>query len=222
MANNLSEFISESGTILLTVDAVTRLMATSKNTLSRYPIEGGGKVTEHISSENMILSIEGVVSDATPDKATETTIKIDSIQGFLPNLGYGNPEKPIVKINDLDPVQTLSTKASDARLALQRLRDTKVLFSYRTPSHLFQNMVMVSLDFNRERTTGNSVPFKARLEQVTFATSEVTTKAVKAEAIVPSSGPTKDGGVKVGEEVDVNEVPTSAIQHFQVELFNDN
>lgn len=199
MARNRSEFITEGG--ILEVDAAIKTNFTSKNTLTKYPIEGGGQITEHMSSENSVFTIQGLISDASPGDITEISVVVDRIFSAVPTFLAGQIASPVVNLARFSPLANQSTKAADARVLLQGLRDNKEVFSYRTPTQLYENMTMTSISFGRSVKSGNALPFSATLEQAQFAFSKVQQQEVLSNTVVRSAGDTNDIGNNSGQDV---------------------
>lgn len=190
----LSEFVTDRG--VLQVDAVVSFKESAKNTLSKYTIETKEQITEHMSSENPRIIVQGVISDATPSTLINVSVEQSKVLDIIPNslqsrIGVSTPE---VNFAGIDSTETKAFKSSSARSVLRGLRDNKEIFSFRTPIQLFSDVVMISLDFTRNKDTGTSLSFRAVLEKPTFAQSQVIQEQAFSSLVERSSSSTVDTG----------------------------
>lgn len=63
---NLTEIFDEDGNSLLKIDALISLEDTSRSSVTKYSVETGSVITENVSKDNLIVSLQGVISKATP------------------------------------------------------------------------------------------------------------------------------------------------------------
>jgi len=203
----------------LIVDAVISINESRRNTLSKYRVESGSEVAENISEDNLRLSINGLVSDALlPEESSLVSAAIkqlpESSQGALSRAASVIPDVTpnfisskisrvgdiVVKLSKGNPLDSKDSKSDTAKAYLKRLMSERSIFTFSTPSQVFENVVMTSLEFNRDSSTGQSLSFKCTLEQIRFAVSKFDTSTKKTDTNIQQVPPTEEVGNKVAKE----------------------
>ena len=197
----LTKIFDEFGNLLLEIDALISIDATHRNSLSKFPVEDGGVITENIAKENLILSLQGIISSATTIPKEEGVVTVEyPIQPLVAKSIQRRAfvTKPEVKHFKGAPSQYKNTKVQDARSTLQRISDDKLLVEVINGPNSHQNLIMTMISFRKDSSIGsNAFRFDVKFEQITFATVEVTEK----KRAIKSADPTDDNGNKTLEEI---------------------
>lgn len=131
---------------LIELDATISESHQYNSTVTKYPIEDGSDISDHIFNEPVVLSISGIVSDFP--------------MGFLRGK-IGS----IVRNEDFE-------RSKSAMEELLFLRDEKSLMNVITGLKEYESMVFTSLVFNRNNSTGSSLQFTATMTQLQQVNSE--------------------------------------------------
>lgn len=185
---------------LLVVDATVSEVPTYELEPTDHPIEDGADITDHLKIKPVSLKIDGVISEtpltlsAALSSLTTTAGSAGGglIGGFKGGLGQTAAAAGASKIG----AKIFGNSSSPVTLARQQMRDLilkKKVFRIVTKYEAFDNMVLTSLSFTRDNTTGGSIKFSATARQITIVSSEVVTINIASGAAHSAGKKTKLG-----------------------------
>lgn len=132
-----------SGVLGLELDVVISESPEYKATPTRFPVESGAKITDHVLVEPRRLSIEGIVT-ATP------AIPLGGLRGLI------SPNAP-----------------ADAHEYLKQLLETREPFTFVGGLEVYENMVLTSYTPVRTSKTSDALEFRATMEQIAIVSTEL-------------------------------------------------
>lgn len=179
---------TSTGTIAgITIDAVLRENHSYKNEVTKFPVQKGADVTDHIRVMPETVTITGVMTETprslapvirennygtdipaedTFEKNTDESRVLTSFEEFLNLAGYQK-----------------KAYANDYFLS----EEGSGLMAITTSLRTYTNMALTAIDFDITETTGRSLPFTAVFQKVTLA------KLTSTEGISGTTkGPQKD------------------------------
>lgn len=118
-------------------------------TVTKFPIEKGADITDHIINDPVKLSMIGFI--------TNSPVRI--FGGVPQNLEAG--------------LKAIPNRVQNAFSQLLALRDSKKLFTVVTGLEVYKDMFFESLVFPRDRTTGEALRFTSTLTSLAKAESEI-------------------------------------------------
>jgi len=118
-------------------------------TVTKFPIEKGANISDHIINDPVRLSMIGFI--------TNSPVRI--FGGVPQNLRAG--------------LKAIPNRAQNALFQLLALRDAKKLFTVVTGLKVYQDMFFESLVFPRDRTTGEALRFTSTLTSLSKAESAI-------------------------------------------------
>lgn len=181
-------------------DAVTSFRESLTGTLSQFPIDGGGVISDHFTANNPVWSFSGIISGV--DISYYARAVEDDNEGNT--LSSGREKAPdAVKINSTNspllkfvpdvigqfftPSKPSIVMASQSPETLQQIKETlRAGFKYPTPVKLYEydlgnlrkksidNLIMTNIEFNEDTESGDALYCDITLEQTTFTETEKT------------------------------------------------
>jgi len=155
-----------SGKTKLKIDALTSFRHSRAGSVSKFPIEDGSTISDHVTQENLKLSITGLISN-TPLQIWDSAIT--AATSAIPKNAIFIPVNAIASIAQLAVERKRSERLSREKKsfeALEEINNRRIPFTFVTRLKTYNNMVMVNLEFSKEPTTGGALPFTAELEQI--------------------------------------------------------
>lgn len=180
----LTSIYDENGNLLVEIDALVSLDTTSRNSLSKYKAEQGSVITENVAKDNLVISLQGVISKATPfvlDVVVEESPL--RLSRTILTRNYGIAKEYKVKVSGVTATEEefKSSYVQDARKTLQSISDNKRIVELTNAANSYPNLIMVMLSFRKDSALGgDAIRFDAKFEQITYATPTVTDKGAKA------------------------------------------
>lgn len=123
-----------------------------ESTVTKYPIERGAKIADHVQNEPPTITLEGIVSD-TPIGVIAT-----------------DPTRQVVTGGALP--------SKDALTRLLAIRDAKEPVVIECNLGRFEQMIMTSLEVPKSKEVGKALQFTVTFEQITLTTNNRTTVRV--------------------------------------------
>lgn len=174
------------------IDAVVSLDDSTNNTLTKYPVENGSVITENVSTENPVIDLQGIISNATIQKANvsieEKTLPLSR---SIITRNYSLAKEYSVKVNKKDAEDNAKvTRRDDSRDFLKYILSSKKLLLLKNGDDLYENLVMTSLSFRKDSRVGvDALFFDCKLERINIATVKTTQREVDS----PFAGTDNDG-----------------------------
>lgn len=171
------------GTIAgITVDAVLKENHSYKNEVTKFPVQKGSDVTDHIRVMPETVTITGLITEtpralAPAIRENNHDTKIPAEDTFEKKTNESRVLKNFEEFLKLAGYQ----KKADANNYFLSEKGSG-LMSITTSLRSYNDMALVSIDFDITETTGRALPFTAVFQKVTLA--ELTS--------VASTGPQKD------------------------------
>jgi hypothetical protein len=125
--------------------------------ITKHPVEGGSSVSDHIYINPLQIRMTGSI--------TESSVDIIGTVKDIASLLQGN-----ILNNIIDKFAGVGTKSAIAYQLLKDLHTSKAMVSVVNYLDSFDNMVIETLTFPRDNTTGNRLFFEITLKQITLAT----------------------------------------------------
>jgi len=210
------------------VDATISLQTNLGANISKYPVEGGGTITDHFQANPTVLQITGFISESPSQQLltiassllTGAALSTGQFQGLSATFASaftsafasavaGDDETPDLKKANFTQLLTVRNENDPefpkrAMLGLTRAFEKGTLFKIRTyfSDLLYKDMVINSLSFEQNEQTGDSLRFNMTLQKI------VTVKAFKqkkgesqiADPANASATEAADQGGKTGKE----------------------
>lgn len=138
-----------------TIDTTTKDSHGRSATLTKHKVEKGTQVSDHRVKENMIYSMDGIISEFTYDKSPDF-VGVD--------------------------VQIKKTEIFFERI--EQAYDNDELLKIQTSTKLFENMMITNYSIPRDVTQGKAVFFSLEFEEIRFAeTKSIKVENVPKSAI---------------------------------------
>lgn len=164
----------------IVVDALVSEEPSFSAEVTKNPIEGGAKISDHVQLKPVELTMEGVISDAP--------------------LGYaviGNIQNLVRQVSN---VFLGSSRSLDAFNELLALRNNRMPFTVITSLKRYQNMIMTELSVPRTAQTGNAIHFRCKMEEVVIVSSQTTSNMLNLSSTAKKIGQkTANVGTKVAD-----------------------
>ena len=199
----LSKILDENGNTIMSIGAVTSLDVTSRNSLSKYPLQQGGVITENVAKDNLVIILQGVVSKADALKPDIEVIEKPLLLRSIVSRGLKNEYEVKVKgISSSKEKDFKSSHVEDARKDLRDIADSKRIVQIVNAANTYSNLIMTQLSFKKDSTVGkDSIRFNCTFEQITFATPAVFERTGGLGPYNPTSDPgTNPADVVKGEK----------------------
>lgn len=134
------------------IDVEVRADVQRSNVVTRFPVEKGADVTDHVQPEPITLDIEGIVSDTPLTEMAVVRSQFAIING-----------------------EAFSKPSEEARARLDKLNTDREPITVECSAGVFRNMVLEKLNETRDASTGDSYQFTATFSEMVFVTNERTT-----------------------------------------------
>lgn len=162
------------GRVLLTLDACLQQDPRYKNQVSRYPVESGLDITDHVRMEPDSVRIEGQVTN-TPDSATVSTLTNDfTINAYSMLLAISGRERLALLSEYLDEYPG------------------PIIVDLIIKNRVMVDMILEDLNVPCDPQTGDVINFTATFVKVRKATTNLASISYTSDAI---------GGAGTGDQV---------------------
>lgn len=177
----------------LMLDASLEETSSMKSKVTKYPVENGAVVTDHIVNEPIEFTIKGFVSN-------HPIIPSDTVS--------------------LNTVHVLK-RATAAYFDLLSIREKRQPVTIVTGLNVYRNMAMESLEIPRSAQTGDSLEFTASFTQITIVSSS-TIPAEYIKDTVKHTASKVDGGNKTPKDPneDQKKKAKSVLKHIKDAIEN--
>jgi len=147
------------------------------NTVTKYPVEEGFDISDHIHQEPEAITVSGVFSD------TPLPLRDGKLSPFIIGAGELNTQKALEELlaiagrvlpkqekvtgiieRQIDPTNTV--------VVPEKVAEPQVV-DIVSGLRIYTNMICISLKFRRDRTTGQSLPFTMTFQKLYTVASEV-------------------------------------------------
>jgi hypothetical protein len=177
----------------LVLDASLEEASSMKSKVTKYPVENGSIISDHIVNEPVEVTIKGFVSN----------------HPIIPSDTVSLTTAPVLK------------RASAAYFDLLSIRSKRQPVTIITGLDVFRNMVMESLEIPRSAQTGDSLEFTASFTQITIVSSS-TIPAEYIKDTVKHTASKVDGGNKTPKDPneDQKKKAKSVLKHIKDAIEN--
>lgn len=134
------------------IDAEIRADASRTNVVSRFPVEKGADVTDHVRAEPIVLTVDGIVTDTPLTLMSAVRSQFTIING-----------------------EAFTKPSHEARARLHEILVTREPITIESATGTFRNMVLEALNESRDASTGDSYQFTATFSEIVLVTNERTT-----------------------------------------------
>lgn len=161
------------------LDAVLNESYSSPIELTKNPVEFGAEITDHAIIKPKKYTISGIVSNTQISLAGAIGDIVDNVSGlFGDSTGQG------------------LTRAQSAYKSLQAIKDAREPIEVQTGLGLLENMVILDIQVNQDKSTANAIFFTAPLEEVLIVETEVLSfpaSSLSGDNALQSASPTSKG-----------------------------
>lgn len=160
---------------ILEFDALISIADEHEAEVTQHPVEQGADISDHIKVKNIRLKLEGVVSETPLDLDASKRGLITSAGSNLGSLIGGSLGGGLgAAAAGLGAQYLIASvdKAQAARLILVSILQAKRLFKISTPKFELENVVMTSISFPRDQSTGKALRFSLQIQQMQLVKSE--------------------------------------------------
>jgi hypothetical protein len=182
---------------LLEIDATLSLAESLTAQATEHPVETGGVISDHVIEKPKTLRLEGIISATPlPTQATARDFGFDSFSNALIDIegqGISPPDR---------------FRAQDALETLRAVHAARLPVTVGTGIHspdiaqdFHNDLIIETLEFPRDPTTGDAVRFVATLKEIT---------TVESATVALATSP-KPGTVKKGKQSPKKEEPSGPV-----------
>jgi len=136
----------------ISVDASISESHVTSADITENPVEEGAKITDHVQIKPKQLTMTGVISDSPINFAV-----VDNITGAA---------------NTIFNALGKTKRSIDAYNRLVDLQNTREPFTVTTGLTVYNNMILSSLQVDREATKANAIYFTATLQEIRIAKTQ--------------------------------------------------
>jgi hypothetical protein len=138
--------------------------------VTKYPIETGAEISDHVTTHNQNFSLTGYVSN-------------------FPNEKYGT-SNAIAYTNLGTPYDTenLDTRTKAAYKLLKKIWEERQPIKLVSEFEVHENIILKNISFSMEASTADNIAFKLSFEKVRFSSVGATTMNVKSGAKKKTDG----------------------------------
>lgn len=140
----------------ITLDAVLTESYSSPITLTKNPVEFGANITDHAIIQPKKYTLTGVVSNTPLDISGAVGQIVDNISGAFGDSSGSN-----------------LSRSQSAYEALEGIKNTREPIDVQTGLGILQNMVILDIQVNQDKTTSKAVFFSAPMEEVIITNSQI-------------------------------------------------
>lgn len=155
--NYLSGFNNKIGDLV--IDYTESEIIEHSTTITNHPVSSGGNISDHIYNNPTIIKLDGSITNNALYLSD-----INTLTGFF----QGN-----VLSNIYNYITGPSQKQIFAFNFLETLKANKSLITVVAKMKSYDNMVIESLNFSTDKSTGDRLMFNITLKQITFVTSKI-------------------------------------------------
>jgi hypothetical protein len=155
--NYLTSFKNKIGDLVL--DASDSEIIEHSTTITNHPVSSGANISDHIYNNPIIIKIDGMI--------TNESLYLSDIN-TLPGFFQGNVLTNIYKY-----ITGPSQKQILAFNFLETLKENKTLVTIVTRMKSYENMAIESLNFSRDKFTGDRLMFSIILKQINIVSNKI-------------------------------------------------
>ena len=164
------------------IDATISQGHQGQNEVTDHPVERGINIADHSRPKPDTIQIDGVISN-TPISVNQKRRAIFLLgTENLTDPATGDPVNPQTS-SRADTLEGVTGRAETVATQLRDLKDKGELLMVVTRLRTYENMLIESLSFPVDRTTGESVRFSVTLKQVRIVDNKVTEREVPRQPI---------------------------------------
>ena len=175
----------------LDIDATLSIAESLTAQATEHPVETGGVISDHVIQKPKTLRLEGIIS-ATP---VPDNLSVSELQAA--GFGMDSYQNALIDIDGVDTTPPDPLRAQDALETLRAIHAARLPVTVGTglgdpkmARDLHNDLIIETLEFPRDPTTGDAVRFVATLKEIT--TVESATVALQNTA--------KPGNVSKGKQ----------------------
>jgi len=167
----------------LVIDATVSESHTRTAQATKHPIDGGENISDHRIKQDVILMLNGVISD---DPITISAAAIGTAAGaagsLIGGIGGSIATGALSKLGSTILDNKQGGRVKSAYEILKELHGQSSLITITTGLDVYFNMVITSLDFPRDQSTYRALRFTAIFQQLNISYS-VTVETINADYI---------------------------------------
>lgn len=154
------------------VDVTVNINPQYSSEVTLNPVEKGRDVTDHIRPKNVVIQLEGFISESPIDLDSSIRGLAASAVSVVGSRALGNIGSQVGAIVGgvgASLLQNTDNPAEKIRSALIGLWESKAIFTISAPNVLqkhSKDLVITSLSFPRSATTGRGVAFSCTMQQI--------------------------------------------------------
>lgn len=178
-------------TKIFALDVVKAIKTNLSASITKFPIEGGGNISDHVQLEPLTISLEGLISESPSSQfltiassiagfAAQTSGQFEGLSSTFASAaasaavsgvaglfgGAGKDASYIPLLTDRKAVDPdFPKKAMKGMIQMFEAGEPFDIRTYFTDD-IYRNMVMKKLSFDQDASKGNSLPFTMSCERV--------------------------------------------------------
>lgn len=159
------QFIQNASSTVIQLDASLKETHSRKSTLTKFPVENGQTISDHIIIEPFEISINGIITD-TPIGDVQgllTELSTSLVSSLVPPIGVVAAAEAFSLFSALADSSSPSVAAYGQLLMLQT---SGQIFDLLTSLYRYPSMVITDVSVPRDSGTGDSLIFTVQCSQI--------------------------------------------------------
>lgn len=204
---------------LMIVDVTVSIVPRRTVELTEMPVEEGDDITDHARSKPDEITIDGYVSESPLNLNSDIQGLVTSAGavaggaaagGFGANLGAIGGGQIGARL-----LQSSTSPAEDARKKLDEMVDKKIIFTLYDKSKVYRDMIITSLTFPRDASTGRGLAFQATAKHIRIVKSQTVTIQNIKKGVAHSASKKQNTGTQSATPVEDTKKSSIAFKGFQ-------
>lgn len=207
------------GSDLLVIDVVLSVTPEYESEVTEHPVEDGADITDHVRVKNFKLSMEGIASE-TPINLSSSLVGLVSAAGGIAGsklagaygkAALGGKVGAAVAGIGINTQLGKRSPAETMREFLIGLVQSRQLFKLWTPQRRYDNLVMVSVSFPKDQSTGRALKFSAQMREIIIVKSQAVRLDNVDRSVLHTAPKTGDLGKKAASATSAEKSQQSSI-----------
>jgi len=192
---------------LLLVDITQNETVNREAEVTSNPVEEGPDVNDNVRIKPVGISLTGFVSESPLNLATSIQGLAGAAGGAVGNLagGFGGTIGRVAGGFGAKLLTRSQDPSQVAREFLEKLFEEKRLVTVQTKRKAYEDMILVSLTFPRDASSGKGLAFQARFQQINIISAQTVQISRLDKSVSHSAAPTS----KLGNQSPTN--PTGQV-----------
>ncbi len=165
---------SDNSLIYLEIDSCRSVGHSRAATVTSFPLETGSNISDHAVLSNNQLELQCVVS-GNPFEFINTTRQLFDIDEIRNPLSYAEKSKRVFRqLGSVGNIlQTNESRVENAFRYITEIHKNRNPVRIVTDYELYEDMIMTNLTINQNTSTGDTLEFVAKFEQVNIVSNQL-------------------------------------------------